>query len=379
MKRPSYKEYILLGIALFLLASLPAFVVEKFRGTAFAITSWIFRGTSKLVSCQNYEKERLEGENHLLRLEVGKLRALLEQREKWGALSQELRVSNLSPHRCAEIEYLSDALCQAVPARVIYRDPGSWSSTVWVNVGEATNQVLGHAVIQKNSPVILGRSVVGAVDYVGNKQSRIRLISDVSLNPSVRAARGYQHNMFLVESIDGILRYLNTRNDTVLSHQEKLGAKTALETIKEKVLADSGCWSLAKGVLQGSAVPLGRSSNYTLRGVGFNYDFPDAEGPARELTTGKVMHDQANLPAVPIIQESDILVTTGMDGVFPPGLRVAEVTKIFPLREGGYAYEIEAIPVVGNLDALQMVFIIPPVGFQKQDFSCSTFDFSVEK
>lgn len=80
------------------------------------------------------------------------------------------------------------------------------------------------------------------------------------------------------------------------------------------------------------------------------------------------MDAQSSAPAIPIICESDILVTTGMDGVFPPGLRVAEVTRIFPLREGAYTYEIEAVPVVGNLDTLQTVFIIPPVGYSSEEF-----------
>ena len=330
-------------------------------------TSWIFRGASKLLDVKSHEKERLEGENHLLRIEVGKLRALLEQREKMASLYQELKAPSLSPRRCEEIEYLTGIICQAVPARVIYRDPGSWSSTLWVNVGQETNRVIGRLVIQKNSPVILGRSVVGAVDYVGKKQSRIRLISDVALTPSVRVARGYQQNMLLAESIDGILRHLSARNDGAISQQEKVGMRALLESVKEKISVDSSSWYLAKGVLQGAATPLGRSVNHTLRGVGFNYDFPDVEGPARELATGKVVDALATTPAIPIICESDILVTTGMDGVFPPGLRVAEVTKIFPLREGAYAYEIEAVPVVGSLDTLQTVFIIPPMGYSLEE------------
>ena len=367
MRHQSYKKYIILGGALFLLASLPAFFVEKFRGGTIGAASWVFRGASKLLEAKSYEKERLEGENHLLRIEVGKLRALLEQREKIASLHQELKVPGLSPRRCEEIEYLTGIICLSVPARVIYRDPGSPSSTLWVNVGEETNRVLGRKAVQKNSPVILGRCVVGAVDYVGKKQSRIRLISDVALTPSVRAVRGYQQNMFLAESIEGILRHLSARNDGVISNQEKMRMKTVWEAVKEKISADSSSWYLAKGVLQGAATPLGRSVNHTLRGVGFNYDFPDVEGPARELATGKVMDGQSAIPAIPIILESDILVTTGMDGVFPPGLRVAEVTKIFPLREGAYTYEIEAVPVVGNLDTLQTVFIIPPVGYSTEE------------
>jgi rod shape-determining protein MreC len=297
----------------------------------------------------------------LLRIEIGKLRALLEQHEKTILLNQEKKLPALNTRRYDEIEYLLEACCY--PARVIYRDPGSWSSTLWIKGGEETNRLLERPIFQKNSPVIVGRSVVGVIDYIGKKQSRIRLITDAALNPSVRAARGYQQNAFLVETIETLLRHLMARHDSTFPPAEKGQWIALLKTMKEKCLLDGTGSYLAKGVLQGATAPRCRSVNHTLRGIGFNYDFSDQEGPARDLVTGGVMEGNAPSTPLPIIQQGDLLVTTGMDGVFPAGLRVAEVTKIFPLREGAYTYEIEACPVVGNLDTLQTVFIIPPVGY----------------
>ncbi len=366
MRRKSYRKYLILGVALFLLVTFPALLVEKMRAAIVGISTWPFRkiGSSEI---KTHERERLEGENHLLRVEIGKLRALLEQKERMALLSQEVNPSQFSPRRCDQMSYLLGFMNRAVPARVIYRDPGNWSSTLWINVGEETNHQLNCAVIQKNSPVILGRAVIGAVDYVGKKQSRIRLITDVAMNPSVRVVRGSQQNRLLLETIDLLLRHLKLRNDLPLSAQEKNSLAATLEGMKEKTSADNESWYLAKGILQGAATPRFRSVNHTLRGVGFNYDFSDEEGPAREFATGKPIGGAANIPLMPIIHEGDLLMTTGMDGVFPAGLRVAEVTKIYPLREGAYTYELEAVPVVGNLDALQTVFIIPPLGYSMEE------------
>jgi rod shape-determining protein MreC len=366
MCRYPYKKYLIIGAALFLILSLPALFVERMRGTAIGALSLVFRGGNLLVKSKMHETERLEAENHLLRIEIGKLRALLEQKAKAEACEEELCHYALTPRHYDEIKFLAQLSHQAIPARVIYRDPGSWSSSLWVNVGEETNRVFNQCVIQKNSPVILGRSVVGAVDYVGKKQSRIRLITDVALKPSVRAVRGLPQNMALIEHIDPILRHLNGRNDLALSGEERAFLSTRLKKWRENLSVDVEGWYLGKGILQGGGAPLWRSVHHTLRGTGFNYDVADEEGPARELTTGKPIEASSQLATVPIIQLNDLLVTTGMDGVFPPGLRVAQVTKIYPMREGAYTYEIEATPVVGNLDTLQTVFIIPPLGFEKE-------------
>ena len=276
MRKYPYKKYLLIVGALFLLLSLPPFFSHGVRGKGFALFSPVMKRKSV-----DEEAKRLEGENYLLHLEIDKLRALSSYQ------GEEQRV---------------------VAGRVIFRDPGSWSSSLWIDVGSAHD-----ALIQKNSPVIVGRSLVGVIDYVGKKQSRVRLITDSGLKPSVRTVRGG-----------------TTENG-------------------EDVY-------LAKGILQGAGTPLWRSANHTLRGIGFNYDFPDEKGPAREL-----------ISSVPIIQKHDVLVTTGLDGVFPPGLSVAEVTRIFPLKEGAYTYEIEAKPLVENLDSLHTLFVISPVGYNKED------------
>ena len=359
MRRFPYKKYLLIGAALFLLLTLPIGFVESLRGGTIGLLSAIFKGGKLFAKTKAQAEERLEVENQLLRIELGKMRSLLEQKTKLQALHEEIGRYAASTKHLEETNYLAGQISQAVAARVVYRDPASWSSSFWVNVGAEANKVLKRTVIQKNSPVLLGRSVVGAIDYVGKKQARVRLITDPALKPSVRAVRGFAQNSALLEHLDPILRHLSPKADVV-------SLVKYLESWKEQLLADRESWYLAKGILQGGKAPRCRGL-YTLSGVGFNYDFADAEGPARELATGKPLECANGIKAAAIIQVNDLLVTTGMDGVFPPGLRVAEVTKIYPLKEGAYTYEIEATPVVQNLDTLQTVFIIPPLGFDHED------------
>jgi rod shape-determining protein MreC len=367
MKRESYKKYLLLGGALFFLISLPTLFVERVRGTAIGMLFKTFKAVSWVTANKMNESERFEGENHLLRIEIGKLRALLEQREKTAALQLELKGYEPGQLRYEQSGFLLGLQNRAIPARVIYRDPGSWSSSLWINVGQETNRLLNREAVVKNSPVIVGRSIVGAIDYVGKKQSRVRLITDVALKPSVRAVRGHPQNSLLIEHIEPILRQLSTRTDMPLTSEEKNLLSTYLEKLRGKLAEESEGHYLAKGILQGAGTPLWRSVTHTLRGIGFNYDFADEEGPARELATGRPVGSENRTIPLPIIKVNDLLVTTGIDGVFPPGLRVAEVTKIFPLREGAYTYEIEAVPVVGNLDTLQTVFIIPSLSFENEE------------
>ena len=56
-----------------------------------------------------------------------------------------------------------------------------------------------------------------------------------------------------------------------------------------------------------------------------------------------------------------MLLTTGLDGVFPAGYRVASVSKVHLLKEGASSYEIEASAAAGNFDEIKRVVIVPPI------------------
>lgn len=207
----------------------------------------------------------------------------------------------LKGHFGDDLGYIFYMDFDVVPAKVIFRSPTAWESSLWINVGKATNAQLGREVVAYHSPVVEGKSIVGVVDYVGEKQSRVRLITDSGLTPSVRASRG-------------------------------------------KLL-------LAKGEVHGSSLPLWRAQRPLLKGTGFNYDFPDQKLPE----------------GIDLIKVGDLLVTAGLDGVFPPNLHVGKVTKIDPSKEGDYFWELEAEPTATKLNDLDYVFVLKPVGYEADD------------
>ena len=142
------------------------------------------------------------------------------------------------------------------------------------------------------------------------------------------------------------------QNRASLNHQKEYAA--FFERIKKRLEEEKAPLYLAKGILQGAPAPLWRKTGTQLVGMGFNYDFADKQGASKRIN---LMQPHS------LLQEGDLLVTTGMDGVFPPDLFVAFVTKIYPLKEGDVSYQLEARPYISNMDRLKSCTIIPPIEF----------------
>jgi cell shape-determining protein MreC len=229
--------------------------------------------------------------------------------------------------------------------RVIYRAIHSWQSSFWINLGEKDNLPDGKKIVCKGSPILSGCAVVGVIDYVGKNASLVRLISDPSLHVAVRVARGGLKNRLIRHHAEELL---------ALSHDEEL--HKLLSTFLSRAAANQETSFLAKGELHGHGGTIFRGPSTQLQGTGFNYDFEDEHGPARDLRSRD-----------PIIQVGDLLVTSGLDGVFPEGLFVAKVQSIAPLQEGATAYDITAIPCAPNLSDLDFVFALEPQLFQAKD------------
>ncbi|TXI41604.1 MAG: hypothetical protein E6Q59_01930, partial [Nitrosomonas sp.] len=310
-------------------------------------------------------QQALETENALLRSEVSRLTELLTA-EQWLVGQKDDIVSSdmvnadtaMERRRSERINLLKLQL-YSLPARVLIRTPTTWNSTLWLDVGQEDNEAIGRVVVAKNSPVVVGNSLIGIVDIVNRHQCRVRLITDASCSPSVRAVRGDPQRQQLLDQLDSLAGTLARDESFFSSSYERGQFLESLLDIRDRLLGDQQTWMLAKGVLRGSVVPLWRAKGSLLHGVGFNYDFDDEEGPARDLTTGRILGRTD--PAVPLLQVDDILVTTGFDGILPAGLRVAQVTAVHPLAEGDYFYELEARPTVGDMDTLSLVTVLPPL------------------
>ncbi len=163
-------------------------------------------------------------------------------------------------------------------------------------------------------------------------------------------SRGGLQNRELARQLDSLRKQLEKRDDLFSSAAVK---ELFLNQLNGLAKGSEVQWEdgyLAKGEVHGSSAPFWRSRGPILRGIGFNFDYSDDEGSPRDLRGG-----------VPILKEGDLLITSGLDGVFPLGLQVGTVAKIEPLKEGSYSYEIKVRPSAGNLNDLQTLFILPPV------------------
>jgi len=325
---------------------------------------------------QEEKFEELQRENIVLHSQLDNLRQWLLNEDR--IEEQLLRVKNLKEsaeidpssseffsRRAKEISKILELQMQSIPAKVVFREPASWSSFVWINVGEKQNKALGRAVIAKNSPVVVGGCLIGVVEDVRHSQSRVRLITDSNLTPSVRTIRGKQQNQQLWQQLESVFRLLEMRKDLFQSPEEQKAIVSFFSRIKSRISTEGQDRYLAKGELHGGSAPLWRSRSSLLQGVGFNYDRPDSEGAARDLRSGKSKNGYNSLESLSILKEGDLLITSGLDGVFPAGLPIAVVKKVENLREGASAYELQAEAAAGSLNDLSTVFILPPQNFEK--------------
>jgi rod shape-determining protein MreC len=373
MQKKFLFSYLFIIAALLLVMSISRATSEKIRGESVALVSplWGKLGTVKkfvsnttkadpTLSTLNEEVQRLELENQLLSNELSYLHSLFDYQQ-----DIQSQVNNFPLDMAEEARKALPKLAQnlklqihAIPARVLMRSFDTWNSSLWINVGSDHNKNYPKDVIAKNSPVLFGNAVVGVIDYVDTHQSRVRLITDTGLNPSVRAARGGEQEAVMGEQIDGLINWIKRKKLSQVSVEDKYKLLSLLTNVKSSLHPFKKSIYLAKGELQGSSKPSSRGFHPFLKGIGFNYDFADEEGEGRDLRTGKPF--QGDGDAIAILKVNDILVTTGMDGVFPPGLKVATVTKIELLKEGDYYYELEAKSLVSNLHELDLVFVISP-------------------
>lgn len=272
--------FIALGICLYFLSSGAPQIRDKTIGLIQAVR---FLGKN---NPKNYVTEQLEMENALLK-------AALEKKN--------LPAPALQHHL----------------ANVIARDPFS-PHIIWIDAGSETCPF-----IAESSPVCIGIHALGIVEKVGEKRSKVRLLSDPSSHPSVRAARG------------NFSALLATHHLTAL--KDMFGDQVSLSALEliEKKAGALGDPKLATGYLCGLTHVDGE---LLFQGKGFHKERDDCD----------------------MVKKGDVLVTTGLDGLFPPGLLIARVTRVVSPEPGALSYELFASPTY-PYHALFALFVLPPV------------------
>lgn len=350
MRRIRYLPFLFLLIVLVFGMSLPLRLTEGMRAQCLRLLSQSWQGFNLTSNREQEKVDALIVENQNLKAHLHSIREWLlsEERleglyDRYCEISEKQIESNFFRRRSQHLAFLLEKQYESLSAQVIFREPASWNTHVWINVGEKDNEVSEHPIIAKNSPVLVGNKLVGLVEEVKASQARVRLITDSKLCIAVRAVRGADH-ILACERIDELVRVLRLKSEcrevvsALLELKSDFGSSSAIERY------------LAKGELHGSGDPLWRTRGHTLKGTGFNYDYADEEGPARPLRA-----------AEEILRVGDLLITTGLDGVFPPDIPVAFVTKISTLREGACHYDLEADALMANMDELRYVTVLPPL------------------
>lgn len=323
--------------ALLILFLLPASALSFIQGGFLSLTSPFPSLISSARVRISHAFKTLISDDYERLVKIAEESALaeLQAREQVERLQELLKQERL--HRGLEDlnSEVVPSLKGAMAASVIFRSPDRSNHFIWIDLGSKDNTDPDHLFISRDSPVVKGDALVGIVDYVGRRTSRVRLLTDAKMNPAVRVARGGAEQRALFLAVDQLL-------DLLPEGQTKLAAD--LEQFRCRFLPPSATFYSAKGELNGTGSKLWKRGEL-LEGSGFNYEFPDKQGA---YTGGE------------LIKKGDLLVTSGLDGVFPLGLRTAIVVEVEPLQEGCCTYKIRARPVVENIDSLSIVFVLAP-------------------
>lgn len=234
-----------------------------------------------------------------------------------------------------QVQQMQTLLGSASLAQVILLPMMEESWVVWIR---------SRHVMEVGSSVTIGDTLVGYIDFVAGPVARVRLIYDSACQVSVRTLRPGSPLQDLRRDIARWVEYSQS-----LPPSPTLNAIfKQLEIIKKELDPTSSWTCTSKGLLVGKCPSSGLQKMGLLQGIGFNYSWPD-----EFFKTDK----QGLKPS--LVREGDLLITSGLDGRFPAGLRVAFVTSIQTNDPAKLVYQLQARPLMGSMQDLQWVWVLP--------------------
>jgi cell shape-determining protein MreC len=314
-------------------------------------------------------KEELKLKNNILESQIAYIHEWISSHNTLEELFKELTELGKSKdsylvnqeffkRRTQSLSAYIQSFSQFALAKVVYKEPFASSSFIWVNLGSSYNDKVGIPVIQKNSPVVSGDCVIGIVEEVFAASSKVRLLTDPKLVISVRAKRGASQTKMLQQKALQLLDAIELLPDFNFAQKRELS--NLLIDLASNLKSEGHDKCLAKGEVFGSEYSMLRSFSPELLGVGFNYQFKDEEGEGLELKrTAPLLRRES------IIKKGDLLLTTGMDGLFPKDLKVGQVQEVKSLSIGAFSYQIKAKPIIENINEIEFVQILSPLQDRK--------------
>jgi cell shape-determining protein MreC len=231
---------------------------------------------------------------------------------------------------------LSTYLGSAIQAQVILKPSFRATTTLWLRAAKPV--IIGSAVVE-------GNHLIGVVDYVSKNSARVRLITDPAFSVSVRALRFDPMLNGLEQEVHLWLEMIASCSN--LEDEQSQQLKNTLNQTLAILRAHSKGNFLAKGILRGGS-DLWKKKYPILEGEGFNYAWPDSYNNSLDAS-------------IPLVKKGDILVTSGLDGLFPAGLRVACVISLQAQDPAFSIYKLKALPLIASIDSLQYVWVLPPL------------------
>ncbi len=353
MKKWASFSYFFLAFVCFVLLNVRFSSIEKIRGPFFGFEDLFAKGAS---NSKTLEIAELKEENRTLKEQIEEVKAYLNQEDHIINLLEKCQkyeekegsaFTSFYRRRLDQLVDLLNVTKWGISANVIFREPASWSSAIWVDVGTSQNKLLKKEIVAVDSPVVFGDHLIGVIEKVDKHKSLVRLITDSRLTPAVRIVRGYEQNILIQNQC--------LKLKDVLSFEDSKRSADLITELKRYIdlqRDEDTSEFLGKGFLSGSSHPVWRSRSFILQGTGFNYDFGDEEGAPRSI------HAESS---VPLFRVGDALVTSGMDGVFPKGLLVAFVTDVTSMKEGAVSCDLKAKICLPEFSDLRKVTILPPL------------------
>ncbi len=367
-----FRKYFFIFLSFTILFLLPKKMTEKIREQAIGV--FTFSSKTGVSNRDNKEEEvqQMKLENVLLSEQIQQVGDFLSSEERIESQLKHLEMirenlddkqnENQKEFFLRREKHLLKRLkkqLMSLDGRVIYREPAFWSSYVWIDIGEQDNEAVKEKVVALNSPVVMGDVAIGVIDYVAKKKSRVKLITDTSLSLSARIVRGSLQNKVLLEQLQLIYDQLKIREDLFFSLPEQENALKLLMSLSENIKSSVHDRYLAKGEIRGSSSPLWRSRGQSLVGIGFNYDYDDAEGRSRDLRTGE--SKDKKIKAEVLLRQGDLLVTAGFDGIFPEGFILGLVEDVDSLEEGATFYNLKAKSLAPSYHELRSLTVLAPL------------------
>ena len=353
MKKRIWLSYFILAFLFFIYTNMHFQSIENIRGPFFGFEDLFASSTHDQKSITIAS---LKSENIHLKKQIEEAKKYLSSEEHIESIHNKClrydqsdlgEFSSYYKRRLNQmINYLSLSKWQ-LSANIIYREPANWNSAIWIDIGTESNTELQTDIVAINSPVIIGEHLIGLIEKVDKHKSLVRLITDSRVTPSVRCVRGGEQESMIKNYCIKLKDILSIYND----HDFHPLIKRLDEQIS-KFDIDGHTQYLGKGYLVGTSHPIWRSRSLLLNGYGFNYNYGDEEGPP------KFLYEDLSSP---LFQKGDALLTTGMDGIFPPNLLVGFVETVSKLKEGAVTCELKAMISYPEFSDMTQVTVLPPV------------------